>query len=220
MQNALQGLGLAVPPAVPPEVSVVHLSDQPEEGDERVPTDEEEELEEEQMEGSIGDGVEQLEGVVIDRESLIDSLNSSYEDLIVPEGEGVVVRVGRRERVSLLDAEPKLNGDQGKNESERDEVEKKGKVGQDITSEPDIPIDSSAEEDNGKSVFYVLSSNHLSTYSSISTHPSIHPSILPPVHISIYPSIHPSIHSIHSSIHSFIHFLFHPFFFFQKIQVF
>ena len=151
MQNALQGLGLPVPPSLPQGEEDDDEEDQNENSDEEV--EEEEEPEEQEEEGVVS--VQQLG---LGGKELVQSLNSSYEDLVVPSGDErmginspmMVVRRGTPGK-SARSGEERVNED-GKKESGA----KKDKARQDASSEPDIPIDSSAEEDAGKLHVHVL----------------------------------------------------------------
>ena len=101
--------------------------------------DDEEEEEEEEVER-----VEQLEDV-LNRDIIIDSLNSSYEDLVVPS----VGHVGGDQQVPMLRVLSKPDGNRHSRVEERKQ-QKKEKEGQDAGSELDGPNDSSGEEDVGK----------------------------------------------------------------------
>ena len=128
MQNALDNLSTPPPNIMAPlEVEIEDEEDDDEE-------DEEEEVER----------VEQLEDV-LNRDIIIDSLNSSYEDLVVPS----VGHVSGDQEVPMLRVLPKPDGNRRSRDEERKQG-KKEKEGQDAGSELDGPNDSSGEEDPGK----------------------------------------------------------------------
>ena len=136
MQNALQGMGL---PAALPQI-------EPPNGNS---DDEEEEEPEEQEERMVSvHQIDDLQG-----RDLVQSLNSSYEDLVAPSGDesGDVHSPMFVRRNLSGNGNKSSGGDEHKSDEEQRKVtgSKKDKTGQDGGSEPDIPIDSSGEEDAG-----------------------------------------------------------------------
>lgn len=131
MQNALDSLNTPPPNIVAP--LEVEIEDEDEDDDE-----DEEEVEQ----------VEQLEDV-LNRDIIIDSLNSSYEDLVVPS----VGHISGEQQVPMLRVLPKPNGNRHSRVEDRKQ-EKKEKEGQDPGSELDGPNDSSGEEDAAGKGFY------------------------------------------------------------------
>ena len=134
-------MGLPIPGGLP---QMDHQPNGNSDGEE----EEDDEEQEEQEEGVVS--VHQMDDLQ-DRE-LVQSLNSSYEDLVPPSGdESGDVHSHLLVRRNLSGGGSKSSvGDGGKSDEERKTTGvKKDRARQDGGSEPDIPIDSSGEEDAG-----------------------------------------------------------------------
>ena len=135
MQSALEGLGLPVPPSLP---QIEEPND---------PSDEEEQ--EERGVVSVQDDPEGKDSA--------QSLNSSYEDLVIPGGDE---RGGLHSPMMVVRRRgPGRLGQGGKERSAPQGDKKKRASGNkqthDPSSEHDIPIDSSGEEDAGMYMYCI-----------------------------------------------------------------
>ena len=143
MQSALQGLGIPVPPSLHvPDIEAANNRSEDEERVEEIHEEQEEDEEEDEDEEEEGvvpvQRLEDLEG----RDLLVHSLNSSFEDLVGPNADDRESGHSPVIVVRSSDVRQRAERKRGR--------DKKDKPTQDANSEPDIPIDSSAEEDAGK----------------------------------------------------------------------
>lgn len=135
MQNVLQGLGLPMPPSM----SQGHPDNEENTEDEEGEEDEEEEEEPEEQEGLVQQQLDEM-----DSKELVHSLNSSLEDLVVPGGDE---RGDSHSPILLVRRSLPKSRAEEKGSKAKETGGKKDKSMQETGSGPDIPIDSSGEED-------------------------------------------------------------------------